>query len=111
WKMKPRRRHSETSFSMSMEGPRIRPFKSPRAAARGLGRGVMFCKRSRALLAPVTLGDAHRADFDAGRVAAQLGDDVEQVHLRGGPDVLIIAQLLQLGPPAADFQRPGQNAA
>src|SRR5262245_51751045 len=63
------------------------------------------------LLLPAALDDAHGADFEAQRVAAQLRNQVELVHLSGGADVVFEAQREKVLPAAADLERSGQHAA
>ena len=63
------------------------------------------------LLLPPALDDAHGADFQAQRVAAQLRDQVELVHFGGGAEIFLKAQRTQVLAAAADLERPGQDAA
>src|SRR5262245_6167481 len=87
--MNPRFLQSETSLSMLT--------------------GIVIPRYS--LSRPAAADDASGADLDSQRVALQFRHDRELVHLGGGGDVGIVAELRQVFPAAAEFKRREQYQA
>src|SRR5437867_993203 len=101
--MKPRRRQRATSFSISIV------FSVYVSRALG-GFGERETQAGCSPLPPA-LDDADGADLDAQGLATQLGNDVELVHVGGGLDIVMIAELLQPGSASAHLQRAQEHAA
>src|SRR5262249_54405028 len=105
-------------FSISINGSDIPRFshnagssdRSVRMRTRAPLRRLRVAAKRRLLL-PMTLYDPYRSHFHAHRIAAKFRHDRKLIDLGRGADVVIVAELPQVGPSLADFEGAQQHAS